>query len=246
MADLVRLAVNGSRLEAAAGKPSAEALAVVVAARLGAGLHHRQSANLAAPMHHSRVEQSALLEVGHQRGGRSVGAAANAGERAVDVFVIVPRLAVEEQLHKTHAALDQAPGDQAARAVFTGGVLVDAVQFFRRRAFAVDVERLRGGGLHSGGQFVAVDARLESVFAGALGQVGFVELAEKVEVVELDVALQLSRCVEVENTWLFRAQHRALIQARQEAVGPVVHAIDRVAAGVGQHHVSRQLVRLAA
>ena len=164
----------------------------------------------------------------------------------MDVLVIIPRLAVEEQLHEPYAVLDKPPCDQAARAVFTGGILIDAVQFFRRRAFAADIERLRGCSLHPGSQFVTVDARLERVFSGALGQVGLVELTEEVKVVALDVALQVGRRVEVEYSRLLRAQHRALIQAWQEAVGPVVHAIDRVTAGVGQHHVGRQLVRHAA
>ena len=41
VADFVGFAVDGAGLEAAAGEPSGEALAIVVAARFAAGLHDR-------------------------------------------------------------------------------------------------------------------------------------------------------------------------------------------------------------
>ena len=61
VADFVGFAVDGAGLEAAAGEPSGEALAIVVAARFAAGLHDRQSANFAAPMYNGAVEQAALF-----------------------------------------------------------------------------------------------------------------------------------------------------------------------------------------
>ena len=42
--------------------------------------------------------------------------------------MIVPRLTAEKQLHETHAALDQPPRDQAARAVLGRLRIVEAVQ----------------------------------------------------------------------------------------------------------------------
>ena len=40
----------------------------------------------------------------------------------------VPGLAAQEELDEPHAALDQSAGDQAARAVLAGRVLVEAVE----------------------------------------------------------------------------------------------------------------------
>ena len=91
----------------------------------------------------------------------------------MDVFVVIPRLAVEEELHKAHAAFDKPPRDEAAGAVFLSFVLVNTVQLFGGFAFAADIERFLGGGLHAGGQFEAGDARLEGVFTGqCLGLIG--------------------------------------------------------------------------
>ncbi len=59
--DFVGFAIDGAGLEAAAGEPSGEALAIVVAARFAAGLHDRQSANFAAPMDDRAAEQAALF-----------------------------------------------------------------------------------------------------------------------------------------------------------------------------------------
>ena len=61
VADFVSFTVDGSALEAAASEPSAEALAVVVAAWFTAGLHDRQTADFAAPMYNGAVEQAALF-----------------------------------------------------------------------------------------------------------------------------------------------------------------------------------------
>ena len=61
VADFVGFAVDGAGLEAAAGEPSGEALAIVVAARFAAGLHDRQAADFTAPMNNGAVEQAALF-----------------------------------------------------------------------------------------------------------------------------------------------------------------------------------------
>ena len=56
----------------------------------------------------------------------------------------------------------------------------------------------------------------------------------------------MRRRVEIEDARLLRPQHGALEQAGQEAVAPVVHAVHRVSARVGEHHVGRQLVAATA
>ncbi len=89
--------------------------------------------------------------------------------------VLVPGLARIEHLHVAHAALDEAPRDDAARGVVARLGLIDAVQFFDVLGLAGNIERFLRGGLHLRGEFVAGDARLEIELAGMLGEVRFVD-----------------------------------------------------------------------
>ena len=80
---------------------------------------------------------------------------------ATDRLVVVPGLAAKEELDEPDPALDQSPGDQAARAVLPRVVLVESVEPSDRLGLARDVERLLGGRLHGRGQLVALDPGLE-------------------------------------------------------------------------------------
>ena len=99
--------------------------------------------------------------------------------------MIVPRLSAVEQLHEAHAAFDQSPGDQAARAVLAGFVLIETVQLVRGFGFLRDVERLGGRCLHAGGQFVAGDACFQVRLAGMIIQVPLVQRLQQVQVLPL-------------------------------------------------------------
>ena len=160
--------------------------------------------------------------------------------------MVIPDLSVAENLHKPHAALDQSSGDQAAGAVVAGDLLVDAVHFFRGLRFARDVERLPRRHLHARGQAVTFHARLEVVLAGMLLEMLAVQPVEQAKLLLLRRTLQVPRRVEVENAGRDRPHHRTLIDGRQLAVGPILSANQRQAAGVGQCHVCRQFLRLAA
>src|SRR6185503_17196630 len=143
VSELVGFAVGHAALEAATGDPGAEALSVMVAASLlgfAMILSDRQSANLAAPMNNRRVQEAARLEVHHKRGGRLIGLAAARGQVALDALVGVPDLPVDEQLHETHTAFDEAASDETARAVFAGGGIIEAVKLLRRFAFAGNIQ----------------------------------------------------------------------------------------------------------
>ena len=71
----------------------------------------RLPAELAAEQHQRLVEQAALLQVGEQRRGRLVDAAAAVDQPLVQVVVVVPaRLA---DLDEAHARLAQPAGHQA-------------------------------------------------------------------------------------------------------------------------------------
>ena len=123
--DFVGGSVGHAALDSAAGEPDREALAVVVATGGGIGitLADRQPADLAAPVDERRVQQPALLQVlTSAAAGLSVRRQMPAS--ALDAGVGVPRLAAKEELDEPHAAFHQPAGDQAARAVLAGCVLV--------------------------------------------------------------------------------------------------------------------------
>src|SRR6266536_2389328 len=147
--EFVGLAVCHPALDPAARKPGAEPLAVVIAPGFLGGpvvFGDGQPADLAAPMDDRRIEQAARLQVLDERGGRLIGLAAAVNEVALDALVVVPDLAVDEELHETDATLDEAAGDEATRAVFAGNRIVQTVKFFRCLAFAGKIERLLRGG----------------------------------------------------------------------------------------------------
>ena len=76
-AQVVGLAVDDARLDAAAGHPHREGLRMMVAAQLAAerrvALDHRRAAEFASPDHERFVQQAPLLEVQHQCGRALVG-----------------------------------------------------------------------------------------------------------------------------------------------------------------------------
>src|SRR5439155_13279190 len=86
------------------------------------------------------VEQAARLKLLHQRGGRLISLAAAIDEVLRDALVVVPDLAVDEELHETDAALDEAAGDQATGAVFARDGIVQAVEFLRGLALLGQIE----------------------------------------------------------------------------------------------------------
>src|SRR5204863_10023512 len=134
VAELVSRAIGHAALDPAAREPTAEPLAIVIAPGLlgrAVVLGHGQPADLAAPVHNRGVEQAARLEVLHERGGGLIGLAAAIDEVLRDALVVVPDLAVDEELDETHAALDEAAGDQATRAIFARDGIVQAVKLFR-------------------------------------------------------------------------------------------------------------------
>ena len=125
VAEVVGCAVDVAPLEAAAGEPEGEAVPVVVAA-VGA-LRDREPAEFPGPDDDRLVEQPALLEVADEGRAGLVGPGTKQLQSLGILAVRVPGLAAHEELDEPDAALDQAAGDQAARAVLAGGRVVQAV-----------------------------------------------------------------------------------------------------------------------
>jgi hypothetical protein len=160
--------------------------------------------------------------------------------------VLVPGLAVVEDLDVTNAALDQAAGDEAAGGVVAGDGVIDAVEFFDVLRFVADVERFFGGGLHVGGEFVTGDACLQIELAGVLGEVVLVKGIEQGKLAGLRGSGERGQGVEIEDAWLGRADDGTLEEGGQPAVGEVFALEGGQTVGMGEHHVSRQVLSVAA
>src|SRR5205085_8928462 len=118
VAKIVRRAVAVSMLDASAGEPDGEALWVVIASA-GPFLESWHATKLRHERHHGLLQQAALLEIADERGAGLVENFAMdvvlLFERLVAVPIADPlahRVAAIEELHETHAALEQATSKQ--------------------------------------------------------------------------------------------------------------------------------------
>ena len=158
----------------------------------------------------------------------------------------VPALALVEDLHVAHAALDEPAGDEAAAGVVVALLAADAVEFEHVLRFGGDVEGLLGRQLHAAGKFVALDARLQVGLARMVGRVFGVQRAEEFHLAFLRLALERGGRVEVEDVRRGGADERALVDRRQPAVSPMLVGEGRQAVRMTHHDVGRQVLGLAA
>src|SRR5262245_35990519 len=129
-------------------------------------LRHGEASDFTAPMDDRRVEETAGLQILDQRRRGLVGLAAAIGEALPNVFVVIPDLAVDEELNESDSTLNQPASDQTARAIFPGRRVVKTVQPASGLRLSRDIERFLRGELHPRGQFVAGDAGLEIRLTG--------------------------------------------------------------------------------
>ena len=122
-------------------------------------LAHRQPADLAAPVDERRVEQAALLQVLHQGRGRLVGPPADRRQRRCGCCCGCPTAGRRGRAARSARRARPAGGrsgsacrTRASRSGRGRTACWIALRLLR------DVERLLGGRLHRGGQFVAGDA----------------------------------------------------------------------------------------
>ncbi len=105
----------------------------------------------------------------------------------LDVLVAVPVAAREAvvgaapDLHEAHAALEQPPGHQAARAEVLGQRLVHAVKLADLRRLLADIERFRGAQLQPRRHLVGLDAGFELGVLAARRHVGAIDLLQRVQ-----------------------------------------------------------------
>src|SRR5688500_9963179 len=108
VAEVIGGAVDEPRLDAAASHPDGEAARMVVTAVVGRGelaLRVARTPELPAPDDERVVEQTAPLEIAHERGAGLIRLAALAPDVPWQVVVLIPALMIK--LDELHAALRQ-------------------------------------------------------------------------------------------------------------------------------------------
>jgi hypothetical protein len=209
-AQIVRLADRLAALDTAAGEPVGEGVRVVVAA-VGAALHHRRAAELAAPDHQSVVQHPPLLQVGDQRRRSLIGVLAVLLQVGDEVAVLVPGFVVD--LHEADPFLDEPAGQQGRVRV---GVLarLGPVEVERLLVLLRDVHHLRRGVLHPVGHLVAADARGDFGIADGV-EAELIEGVDGIERVLLRGGIDAVRIVEEEHRLRAAAELDAVVERRQ-------------------------------
>ena len=261
VAPFVARSVGDAAFDATAGQPVGEDEGVVVAslATLGAG----HAAELSGPEDQGVLEHAAVLEILDERRGTFCHAERERGVVAGDVLVGIPVATREAvvvagpDLHKADAAFEEASGGQALAAegiLFFGDIdffrpnlrgVIDAIAGLRLFGFLGQVEGVWCGELHLGGKLVAANAGFETRVARMRVGMGPVELAEEFESGGLsggrDVVGRRRREVG-DGLRGVDAYLCGLVLTREERGVPVLLAVGRQAADIGQHDERREVV----
>ena len=186
------------------------------AAKRGIRLDHRGSAKFAAPDDECVIEQSALLEILHERGAGPVCFLAIVADIAFDVAVGIPAFVVN--VHKTHAAFNHPPGQQAGTGeVGLGGIATVQLQCFF--AFAAQISELRRAGLQAKGHFIGSDARGDFRITDGAEALA-VQFADEIKRVTLHARIHAGGAGDVEDGIAAVAETHAIVDRGQEAAAP--------------------------
>ena len=180
--DFVGFAVGHAALDAATSHPATESLAVVISpgGRIDAASGGRGAAEFSAPDDESLVEETALLQIGDESGGRAVDFAGLAGDGRVEVGVVIPATCVD--LDEADATLDETTGAEEL-----GTEVGLAVHLANLLRLLGDVKGVGRRGLHAEREFKGLDAGLELLVLLDGLHVALIQLAHEVELLALRV-----------------------------------------------------------
>ena len=241
-AQVVALAKGDSWFDAASGHPHGEGVRVMVAAVVRAALDHRRAAELAAPQHQRVVQQAALLEIPDQRRARLVRILAVLLQAVDQVAVLVPGLV--EQLDEAHAALHQAPGEDAVVGE-RGLARFRSVHLQHARRFLREIHQFRRAHLHPVRHLERIDARLDLGIAD-FPVMHHVEPTDRVERIPLQLPVYPRRIREIQDRVAAGAELHALVHRWQEAAAPVGIAAAGPLLARTEHHEAGQVAGFAA
>ena len=214
IAEIVGVAVAHAALDAAAGEPAAEALDVVIAP---AALRHRRAAKFGAPQDESVFPQTGTLKILDQRRDALIDDLSGILHGALNTAVMIPTAVIE--LDEPHAALGQAPGEQAVagkRAI--AGLCT--VQVKNALGFPGNIDQLRHAHLHAEGHLVLRNARDNfRILHGGILQL--IELLHSIHNIALAIGIHAIGAFHIENGIALPPQLHALKTAGQKARVPL-------------------------
>ncbi len=139
---------------------------------------HRRASELAAPNDQCRIQESPLFQIMQQRRGGTVGHLADLDDVLVDLAVVVPTGV--SQHDKAHAAFHHPPCQQAVRSECAGGLVLGSIGRHCGRRLLREIQQIWRRCLHSKGEFIGMNARLDFRVAGT-GVMHPVEIADGVQ-----------------------------------------------------------------
>ena len=244
VAEFIGGAIDVAAFDAAAGHPDGEAVGIVVATVTA--LRKWRAAEFAGPDEQRAVEQAAGFEILDERGDGLVDLVRHLAVAFFEGTVVVPgirSIAAAEvvgeraEFDEAHAALDQAPSEQALAGV--GGFfwlgIVEAVEFLRRLGFAGDVAEVGDGRLHAPGHLVVRNGGLDVHVVPCGAGKAFVHRTDEVELLALHV-VRLARTDVGDGFGLIGFHDTGLMLCRQEAIAEKADAAMRCRCATALQH----------
>ena len=169
VAEIIGGAMGDAGLDAAAGHPHTKIARVMIATVVLASefaLTINRAAKFAAEDHQRVIKHAALFEVFDECGGRLIDIHALVFDVGGKRAVLIP--ASMENLHGSHTALDESPGEERRVREGAGLLGVGAVHLEGGFAFIAEVGEFGYARLHAESHFVLGDARLRFRIAKSL------------------------------------------------------------------------------
>jgi len=160
--------------------------------------------------------------------------------------MIVPDLTVDKQLHKSHTALHQSPGNQTASTIRIRRLSTDPVELQCRCGFLLQIQRIRGRSLHPRRQFPRLYSRLQTGLPSPLLLMPQVQPPNQLTLNLRHIRRLLKVRTDIQHRCPRGTKTSPLEGGRQKPGSPVVDAVHRQPLRILQHDITRQIPILTA
>ncbi len=158
-----------------------------------------------------------------------------------DIAVAIPFAArAGVQLNESDASLDQSTRQQTLASVDFGFFLIESILFLNVFRLLVDVDRVRGVGLHSGRKLVAMNPGFQLGIRFASGMVPVIQLIDEIDFALLEALGDPSGLIQVPEGLGACFEQDPLVPRGHEAGSPGTCSVDNHCRAVFHHHKGRQ------
>jgi len=167
--------------DATASQPHREAIVVVISAC--PAFRNWRATEFTSPDNERFLKQAATFQIAQQGGGRLINLPTQAGDRLVDILVVIP--AAQLDVDVPDAPFDESTRHQASASVATRTVLVRY-----RPSFLGQIEDITGGELHAVGRFHSADTGVQQAVRTTLVELPAVQLLDEFDLLPLSFSIQ--------------------------------------------------------